>query len=89
MIDRREFVAGSSLMVGNAALNSVSRIIPEAPPPEADRYDWEAVRSQFNVDRDFIHMAALFLASHPKPVRDAIEMHRRGLDASPLNLYKY
>ncbi len=104
MIDRREFVAGSSLIAGSAALNSISKIIPEAvlreadhseaDHPEADHYDWEAIRSQFNVDRNFIHMAALFLASHPKPVRDAIEMHRRGLDASPLiytneNIGKY
>ena len=44
---------------------------------------WRDVRNQFNLRRDRIHMAGFLLASHPKPVRDAIEQHRRGFDESP------
>jgi hypothetical protein len=29
-------------------------------------------------------MSAMLIASHPKPVRDAIEQHRRAMDANPL-----
>ncbi|HEX7091842.1 MAG TPA: aminotransferase class V-fold PLP-dependent enzyme [Longimicrobiales bacterium] len=45
--------------------------------------DWEAVRRQFDIARDRIHMAGLLLATHPRPVRDAIARHRRGLDRDP------
>jgi selenocysteine lyase/cysteine desulfurase len=34
-----------------------------------------------------IHLAGFFLASHPKPVREAIERHRAGLDADPLGYW--
>jgi isopenicillin-N epimerase len=49
--------------------------------------DWEAVRSQFPLSRDLIHMAAFFLASHPTPVREAIERHREGLDQNPIGYW--
>ncbi|HEY8468370.1 MAG TPA: aminotransferase class V-fold PLP-dependent enzyme [Longimicrobiales bacterium] len=45
--------------------------------------DWEAVRRQFDIARDRIHMAGLLLAAHPRPVREAIARHRRGLDRDP------
>jgi selenocysteine lyase/cysteine desulfurase len=43
--------------------------------------EWERVRAQFPLNRHLIQTAAFVLAAHPKPVRDAIERHRRGLDA--------
>lgn len=95
MFDRRDFLLGTGLVVGNAALSRMSKAaVTGKESAAADCGYWEAVRSQFNFRRDFIHMEALFLASHPKPVRDAIEMHRRGLDESPLtytddNMAKY
>jgi selenocysteine lyase/cysteine desulfurase len=45
------------------------------------------VREQFQLSRDFIHLAGFFLASHPTPVRAAIERHRRGLDADPIGYW--
>ena len=49
------------------------------------RGKWDAVRDQFELRRDRIHMAGFLLASHPTPVREAIEAHRRGLDADPVD----
>jgi isopenicillin-N epimerase len=46
--------------------------------------NWDAVRAQFALSDEFIHMSAMLIASHPKPVRDAIEAHRRAIDANPL-----
>ncbi|PZE21720.1 aminotransferase class V-fold PLP-dependent enzyme [Paenibacillus xerothermodurans] len=47
--------------------------------------DWESVKSLFNLTPDYIHLgAAQFIASHPKPVREAIERYRRALDADPV-----
>jgi selenocysteine lyase/cysteine desulfurase len=46
--------------------------------------DWEAIRAEFNTRPENINMAAFYLASHPKPVREAIDQHRRLLDACPI-----
>jgi selenocysteine lyase/cysteine desulfurase len=47
--------------------------------------DWEAVRALFSVSPDYLHFGGLLLASHPAPVRQAIETHRRGLDDNPVD----
>lgn len=47
------------------------------------RNQWDEVRAQFNLVRDQIDLSALFIASHPKPVREAIERYRATLDESP------
>jgi selenocysteine lyase/cysteine desulfurase len=47
--------------------------------------EWSPVREQFvGLSPDFVHMSALFIASHPRSVREAIERHRRGLDTTPV-----
>ncbi len=46
---------------------------------------WGAVRAQFNLDPRYTHLAGLLLSSHPKPVRDAIDRHRRELDRHPVH----
>jgi isopenicillin-N epimerase len=46
--------------------------------------DWEEVASLFNIDRNLSQLgASQFLASHPLPVRQAIEIQARKLDLSP------
>lgn len=45
--------------------------------------DWSWVRSQFDVTPDYLHLSQFFITSHPRPVRDAIERHRRALDINP------
>jgi selenocysteine lyase/cysteine desulfurase len=50
----------------------------DAPP--FDPSDWASVRAQFPLTDDQAHFAAFVLASHPRPVADAIERHRAGLD---------
>jgi selenocysteine lyase/cysteine desulfurase len=42
---------------------------------------WAGVRGQFELDPGKRHFAAFVLASHPRPVAEAIEQHRRGLQA--------
>jgi isopenicillin-N epimerase len=49
--------------------------------------DWAHVREQFALTGDLVHMSALFIASHPRRVREAIDSYRHELDESPvLNL---
>jgi selenocysteine lyase/cysteine desulfurase len=44
---------------------------------------WEAVREQLALRPGLHHFAAFLLATHPRPVREAIERHRQALDADP------
>src|SRR5262249_4657445 len=46
-----------------------------------DPNSWSSVRDQFLLDDGVTNLTTFLLASHPKPVRDAIERHRRALDA--------
>ena len=42
---------------------------------------WEGVRQSFELDRRRVQLSSFLLAAHPRPVREAIEAHRRRLDA--------
>jgi selenocysteine lyase/cysteine desulfurase len=44
---------------------------------------WSDVRGLFDLDPDVQHLSAYVLAPHSRPVREAIEAHRAGLDANP------
>jgi isopenicillin-N epimerase len=87
-IDRRDFLVRSGLALGAAvwaAEGPLSKAFADSPPLKLD--GWQAVREQFPLSHDFIHLAGFFLASHPAPVRVAIERHRRGLDADPIGYW--
>jgi selenocysteine lyase/cysteine desulfurase len=70
----------SALAAAFAPLVSPSEAQETVAAP--DLADWAAVRSQFRLSPDLIHMSAMLLASHPEPVRLAIERHREALDLS-------
>ena len=90
VINRRNFLVRSGLALGTALIASevpfLSRSGALAATPSRS-LDWRAVREQFPLSRDLIHLAGFFLASHPTPVREAIERHRRGLDADPIGYW--
>jgi isopenicillin-N epimerase len=44
---------------------------------------WRAVREQFILDPDLVHLAPMILASHPQPVRESIDHFRLTLDRNP------
>src|SRR6266516_3704126 len=87
MLDRRSFLVRTGLALGTGALSAGCRPRLELVRGEAaaDLQDWRAVRGEFNLSRDYIHLTGFLLASHPRPVREAIETHRRGLDENPAN----
>jgi selenocysteine lyase/cysteine desulfurase len=78
---RRDLLSGIALLGSSAAFSKGRDVEKPVTPPVADY--WESVRRQFPLDRRWIHMSQFFLASHPQPVRAAIEAHRRGLDENP------
>ena len=85
VFNRRRFL-GVSLAAG--ALGStacranaqVSSALPVSPPAD----EWSLIRDLFPLARDRIHLTGLLLTSHPAPVGEAIDRHRRGLDEDPV-----
>jgi isopenicillin-N epimerase len=75
------YLASSVPLVGCASPKAA--VAPVTAARAGDLSTWEGVRSQFALSPDWLHFAGFLLASHPKPVRDAIERHRQGLDANP------
>lgn len=91
LLDRRSFLARAGLVVAaGGAASSCREPLAEsedaAPTPQnpQSESEWEAVRNAFALSDDFIHMSALLISSHPRPVREAIAEHRRELDANPV-----
>jgi selenocysteine lyase/cysteine desulfurase len=79
-LSRRELLARAGLAAGALALGAR----PEPAEAAPELRDWGSVRSQFELDPGRIHLTSFLLATHPRMVRDAIEAHRRGLDANPV-----
>ncbi|HTA18652.1 MAG TPA: aminotransferase class V-fold PLP-dependent enzyme, partial [Polyangia bacterium] len=62
---RREFLVGTGALLGTAV---AARTAEASDTKVADLSTWAAVRDQFALSREHIHMAMLLFASHPKPV---------------------
>jgi selenocysteine lyase/cysteine desulfurase len=80
-MNRRDFLLRSGIAAG--ALGMRVRLAPAAPAG-----DWNGVRWLFNLKPGWIHLAGFFLASHPKPVREAIERYRKALDEDPIGYWE-
>lgn len=81
-MDRRDFLVRSGLVLGAAAMARVEAASLPDPDPTVPG-DWKSVKGEFLLDRGLIHMSGFYLASHPRPVREAIERHRKALDENP------
>jgi selenocysteine lyase/cysteine desulfurase len=89
MLTRRGLL-GAATATGAATLAGTGAVLaacqPDRPAPGARRFDpadWRSVRDQFVLDDGVAQLSAFVFASHPAPVRAAIDRHRRGLDADP------
>ena len=83
-LTRRDFLISSSLSLAAGALSPVLLQAEKAKPSTpTDFGDWESVRQEFELAPDYIHLALFDLASHPRPVRQAIEQYRAKIDANP------
>ena len=81
-VSRRGFVAAGSAALGLsltpatllAALETTSKPVPA---------NWSEVRKLFDLSSEWLHFSGFFIASHPRPVRDAIATYRKAIDANP------
>jgi len=92
-MDRRSFLAGAgavtagALATGAAGFRFADRareLVADDDRRPFDPDDWGSVRESFSLSPDVVHMGALYIASNPAPVRDAIANHRMGLDRDPV-----
>src|SRR5436309_12913455 len=83
-LTRRNFLIRGSLSLAAGTLSSVLVEAKTRENAPADFKDWESVRWQFELAPDYIHLALFFLASHRRPVREAIEVYRAKIDANPM-----
>jgi selenocysteine lyase/cysteine desulfurase len=79
-LTRRGLLAQAGLAAGALALGRTPELAEAAP----ELRDWGSVRSQFALESGRVHLTSFLLATHPRPVADAIEAHRRRLDTNPV-----
>lgn len=72
-------LAASALAPAGRLLAAVEARTPAGPKLD----DWRAVRAQFRLSPKFTHLSGFYIASHPAPVRDAIEAFRKAIDDNP------
>ncbi|MGH8516630.1 MAG: aminotransferase class V-fold PLP-dependent enzyme, partial [Panacagrimonas sp.] len=61
-----------------------SEVTHAAGTDSAARFaDWAWIRAQFDLTPEYLHFSQFFIVSHPRPVREAVERHRRAIDANP------
>ncbi|TKB69424.1 MAG: aminotransferase class V-fold PLP-dependent enzyme [Nitrospira sp.] len=85
---RRGFLVRTGLTLSAAVLAGAQpRASAEQATSSSRLKSWEDLRAQFPLSPQLIHLAAFFLASHPTPVREAIERHRTGLDTDPIGYW--
>ena len=75
---------GSGLL-GSGLLAALDAQAKTTPTPG----DWAAVRGLFRLKPDLAHFASFFIASHPTPVRAAIEKYRDAMDADPFHVVEH
>jgi selenocysteine lyase/cysteine desulfurase len=86
-LSRREFLMAPAAL-GAASLlpgSLLAAVAAETPAPP-DLASWDAVRAQFVLDPVLAHFASFYIASHPAPVREAIEGYRRAIDRNPFHV---
>ena len=84
MSNRRDFLKQAGILAAalplGAGLQNVASAATLAPLP---RDKWAQLRQLFNQDPNYMHFSNFLITTHPKPVREAIEMHRAALDKNP------
>ncbi|KTC12720.1 class V aminotransferase [Pseudomonas marginalis ICMP 9505] len=84
MTDRRTFLKQAGVFAASLPLGAA--LVPQAMaanPAPATNDPWTGFKQLFNQDPDYLHFSNFLVASHPKPVREAIERYRQQIDRNP------
>ncbi|MBJ7573882.1 aminotransferase class V-fold PLP-dependent enzyme [Luteimonas sp. MC1828] len=88
-VTRREFLAANAALAAAVLPGALLAALQAETPAAPDLSTWERVRAQFSLDPALMHFASFFIASHPAPVRDAIEGYRRAIDRNPFHVVEH
>ncbi|MEX2233774.1 MAG: aminotransferase class V-fold PLP-dependent enzyme [Cyclobacteriaceae bacterium] len=96
-MDRRKFLQNSGYAAGISLVLPAVSCTPSSGvdssvievPKDLSLDTWAGVRNNFNLRPDRIHMSQMLLASHPTPVREAIEKHRKNFDENPFEYWEH
>jgi selenocysteine lyase/cysteine desulfurase len=83
-VNRRTFLATAGAATAAAlAPGRLLAAVQKHTPPAPDLSNWAAVKAAFPLAHDKANFAGFYIASHPKPVNDAIQAFRRAIDENP------
>ena len=83
-LSRRAFLAAQGAAAGAVLVpGRLLAALEAATPPTPRLDDWASVRKQFRLTPEYAHFAGFYIASHPTPVRDAIDAWRKAIDENP------
>jgi selenocysteine lyase/cysteine desulfurase len=85
-LSRRRLVVGGTLAAAAGALAPAVSFAERLRIPTSLPFhpgDWSSVREQFDLAPEYVHLGLFYIASHPRPVRAAIERLRHQLDRNP------
>lgn len=80
MTNRRTFLKQAGVLAASLPLGSALLPQVQAAPSQDP---WTGLKQLFNQDPNYLHFSNFLVASHPKPVRDAIERYRLQIDRNP------
>jgi selenocysteine lyase/cysteine desulfurase len=84
VVSRRQFITTSvAATAASLAPGKLLAALREQTLPTPDLSRWADIKAQFDLKPGQIHLSTFYFASHPKPVRDAIDTYRRILDSEP------
>ncbi|WP_252958922.1 pyoverdine-tailoring periplasmic protein PvdN [Pseudomonas simiae] len=81
MTDRRTFLKQAGVFAASLPLGAA--LLPQALAAPATDEPWTGLKQLFNQDPDYLHFSNFLVATHPKPVREAIERYRAQIDRNP------
>ncbi len=81
MTDRRTFLKQAGVFAASLQLGTA--LLPQAMAANATDDPWTGFKQLFNQDPDYLHFSNFLVASHPRPVREAIERYRAQIDRNP------
>jgi selenocysteine lyase/cysteine desulfurase len=88
-MDRKTFLRDAGFASGAGLTLPVFTKNTDAILANSSLDTWTEIRNQFPLEKGKVHMAQMLLASHPKPVRGAIDYHRKQFDANPAEYWEH
>ncbi len=89
LVARRSFLGIASLVAAGCATPAARGAVAGAGSAGSAGGKWATLRDDFLLTRDKIHLGNLLFASNPRPVREAVERHRKRLDEDTVTVLEH